>query len=345
MPAIAQTTRCHSCSRHYPSDEGSIFEGYCAQCIDQEYVICTNCGRLTHRGRRTRRISGHIGGDAYMVRGEAVCYRCYDSSNSRGQYWQPKPLDVSFATYNHIGSKRKFGVEIETHSCSRRGELQEHTNFGCKGDCSISGSEFDSPIMYGDEGLDHIVDFLAMANERNWEVNSRCGCHTHYDLRDESRDQLFHIAYAYAFTNKIWRRCVPRSMQNRSYCRPPNYRAADVKAGYDVGTEYQNYAYSVDRYFHVNLSAYGEHKTIEVRVLEGTLDAEVICNWITVHCRFIDAVKDMSFEDLRTMFNHPGRRKFRNFVNLIGDTDLTDWVAARARYVGRKPLRGPRLAS
>jgi hypothetical protein len=71
----------------------------------------------------------------------------------------------------------------------------------------------------------------------------------------------------------------------------------------------------------------------------------VLCNWITVHCRFIDAVKDMSFEDLRTMFNHRARRKFRSFVDLIGDTDLTNWVADRARYVGRKPLRGPCLQS
>lgn len=343
MPATAQTTRCHSCSRYYPSDEGSIFEGYCAQCIDQQFVICRTCGRLTHRGRPNGRLSGHLGNDAYMLDGEVVCYHCYDSSS--GLYWRPKPLDVSFATYDRIGSKRKYGVEIETHRCTRREELRDHTNFGCKDDCSISGCEFDSPIMYGDEGLDHIVDFLAMADERRWTVDNSCGCHTHYDLRDESRDQLFHIAYAYAFTNRIWRRCVPRGMQNRSYCRPPQYRAADVKAAYDVGTEYQRFACNQDRYFHVNLGAYGDHKTIEVRVLEGTLDAEVICKWITVHCRFIDTVKDLSFRNLRRLFNYPARRKFRNFVNLIGDINLTNWVADRARYVGRNPLRGPRLVS
>jgi hypothetical protein len=184
-----------------------------------------------------------------------------------------------------------------------------------------------------------------MASERDWRVDSSCGCHIHLDLRDESRDQLFHIAYAYAFTNKVWRRCVPRNMQNRSYCRPPRYRATDVKAGYDAGTAYEEYAYSVDRYFHVNLSAYGDHRTIEVRLLEGTLDAEVICPWITLHCRFIDAVKDLTFRNMRRLFNHPARRKFRSFVELIGDTDLTDWVADRARYVGTRPLRGPRLQS
>ena len=348
MPAIAQTTSCRSCNRHYPSDEGSIFEGFCAQCIDQQYVICAECGRLTHRGRTPvgrRLLPGHLGGDAYMVEGEVVCYLCYDTHDSSGQYWQPKPLDVSFATYDRIGSKRKFGVEIETSHCRRREELQEHTNFGCKDDPSVPGREFDSPIMYGDEGLDHIVDFLAMANERDWQVDRSCGCHIHLDLRNESRDQLFHIAYAYAFTNKIWRRCVPRNMQDRPYCRPPRYRASDIEAGYDTGTEYERYSYSVDRYYHVNLSAYGEHGTIEVRLLEGTLDAEVICNWITVHCRFIDAVKDLSFRDMRRLFNHPARRNFRSLVDLIGDTDLTNWVAMRARQVGLRPLRGPRLQS
>lgn len=348
MPTVTeQTTHCRRCQNLFTSVERSIFDGICMECFERDYVICAECGRLTRStpqaARHTR--TGHAGGDAYRRDGELICYRCYDHPRRSGEWWQPKPFDVSLATYNRIGSKRKFGIEIETSRCDSRNEVSGATKFGCKDDCTISGCEFDSPILYGDEGLTHIEDFLTLAADRDWRVDSSCGCHTHYDMRDESDEQLYHIAYAYAFTARIWRRCVPPSMQDRSYCRPFRVRAADIKATYDRGTEFRRFADNSERYVHINFNAYGDHTTFEIRLLEGTLDPEVICPWITLHCRFIDAVKDMAFEDLRELFNHTPRRKFRSFVDLIGDTDLTDWVANRARHIGERPLRGPRLQS
>jgi hypothetical protein len=357
VPTVTETTiRCHCCSNLFTNVTRSIFNGVCNNCFDRDYVICTECGRLTRstlrvqlrasdRARaRALHCEEYIGGDAYRYNGEIICSHCA-SSHCRGDLWLPKPFDVSFATYKRIGSKRKFGVEVETSECLGYEDLGGQIKFGCKTDCTISGREFDSPILYGDEGLTHIEDFLTLAAERNWRVDSLCGCHTHYDMRDESDEQLYHIAYAYAFTSRIWRRCVPRDMQDREYCRPLRLCAADIKSAYDRGWEFMQFASNQERYTHINFNAYEAHSTFEVRVLEGTLDPEVICSWITLHCKFIDAVRDMSFRDLRLMFNYRPRRKFRSFVNLIGDVDLTNWVADRARYVGRNPLRGPRLAS
>jgi len=258
----------------------------------------------------------------------------------------PKPFDVSVATYQQIGSKRKYGVEIETASCRRHWELFGHTNFGSKGDPTISGREFDSPILYGDEGFKHINDFTDLAAEKDWEVCDRCGCHTHYDMRDESDESLYRIGFAYRLTWPLWKRLVPRARAGGSYCGSPRYRLNDIEAAANGGRVFSDFGRRQDRYDYMNLGAYGCHRTFENRLLEGTLDPDIICNWIAFNCRFIDGVKKLSFEEQRAMFapsnvRSKARAQFRACVDLIDDRDLTDWVAGRARRIGTCPVRGP----
>jgi hypothetical protein len=257
---------------------------------------------------------------------------------------------VSIATYQRVGSKRKYGVEIETSSCATHGQLRGRTNFGNKYDPTVSGREFDSPILYGDEGFDHIDEFLAFAERYYWEVNTRCGCHTHYDMRDESDTSLYRIAYAYKMTYPLWRRCVSRHRRGSSYCHASEYTLNDIERAVDRGDEFSDFAENRERYDYVNLYAYGDHVTFENRLLEGTLDAGDICTWIAVNCRFMDRVKNLSFGEQRDMFatprgrSNPARAQFGALVNLIDDAELTDWVADRARRVGLIPVRGPGLS-
>lgn len=347
MPASTTRTTCTDCGH---SRGMSIFNELCNECFDTRYLLCEDCGALLRdRSRnssahRTNRY--HLGGQVYRVDGIIYCSTCYNyHRNVQLDWWRPKPLDVSFATYQRIGSKRKFGVEIETASCAGRQGLYGRTKFGCKDDPTVDGAEFDSPILYGDEGLAHISRFLEFASEHDWRVDRRCGCHTHYDMRDEPDKQLYRIAYAYKLTWRMWERCVPQQRRDGSYCHPPEYTTRDIVAAFSANEDFSSFCCHHDRYNYVNLYAYDVHKTFENRLLEGTLDAEVICNWITVNCRFADCVKGLTFRELRVMFGDGGRSSFRALVNLIDNAALTDWVADRARYVGRRPLRGPRTVS
>ncbi|MHC4188440.1 MAG: amidoligase family protein [Planctomycetota bacterium] len=248
---------------------------------------------------------------------------------------------MSIATYQRIGSKRKYGVEIETSSCRLREELRQLTHFGCKSDPTVHGAEFDSPILYGDEGFEHIKDFLTFAEARRWGVNSTCGCHTHYDMRDESEEKLYRIACAYRWTYKMWKRCVSRRRRDNSYCRPPVCSISEIVRNLTSGTVFAQFACNRDRYEYFNLYAYQCHKTFEIRLLEGTLDPDVICNWIAVHCRFMDCVRNLTIAELRDTFDCTARRQYRAISSMIGDDSLMDWVADRARYTGRFPVRGP----
>jgi hypothetical protein len=322
----------------------SIFTGICNLCIATRYVFCADCGELLHWPPSCRLSAGgqhYRGGAVYAINNELYCGSCHDDHINLSDYWSSKPFDQSFATYQRILSKRKFGVEIETSCCADSKKLRGQTNFGCKSDSTINGYEFDSPILYGDEGLDYIREFLGFADNHVWQTNSDCGCHTHYDMRDESNEQLYRIAYAYAKTYTMWRRCVPPNRGINSYCGRPSYTLSDIRRALLSGRSFDDFVSCCDRYDYVNLRAYKYLKTFEIRLLEGTIDAEMICNWITIHCRFIDAVENLSFDEISEMFHMEHTVQFRALVSLIDDTDLTDWLATRARQIGYRPLRGP----
>lgn len=340
MPATLtqERRRCVDCGRMKPRNQFSVANGICLECFDRSYCFCEECGEIL---RRERPSFGQYD-RCHRYNGQNLCRRCYYHLSDSGRYgvdrWRPKAFDVSFATYNRIGSKRKYGVEIETTDCANFRDLYGQTNFGCKADCSVSGMEFDSPILYGDEGLDYIADFLAFGEDNGWYAESECGCHTHYDMRDMNDDQLASVAYAYRKSLSLWEALVPDHRRDGTYSHTPHWTCADFRDEYNyVGGDFGETIDRLDceRYEMVNLTAYHDHKTFEVRMLEGTCDAETICNWITLHCRFADAVKDLSFEEIDARFSGSRHRQFEVLSDMLHDDGLIGWMKRRARQNGR----------
>ncbi len=307
----------------------SVCDDICSRCLDKRYIICTLCGApIEHWNAGLRGLTrGHVSGDLWVSDSRPCCYSCYDNAAPLNDRWQPTPMSESIVKYDKVGSTRKFGVEIETSYCPGCSNLKGHTLFGVKSDPTISGLEFDSPVLYGDEGFEIIRKLLAYADRHHWEVDYDCGCHTHFDMRGESEDQLWAVYYAYNITYPMWSAAV------------------DVEWVADIpGTDFRSYSYDADRYDYLNIVAYGDHNTFEVRLLDGTLNIDTVCNWLALHARFIDRVHNMSFAEIREL-GSTRSKQFRSLVELIDDAPLTDWLAHRARYTGERPLRGPSCAS
>lgn len=334
MPtAMLETVRCHQCGDDHQRKDMSSFGGLCIGCFDQHYCFCADCGKLLLR----RDSDGNYSDGVPDLNAEHVsrtrdcdhiCYecRCFSDATTR---WNPTPLDVSITTYERVGSKRKYGVEIETEYCRNYDALLGNTKFGCKTDCSVGGREFDSPILYGDAGFEEIEALLDYAERHNWQVDRYCGCHTHYDMRDETNEELFRIAYAYAKTYNFWAACVSYERENNSYCGQPSYTCDDVRRGFDRDEDFRSFGYGFERYDYVNIGAYSCHKTIEVRLLEGTIDAKTICNWIAIHARFMDYVKNHSFDDLDLILSGDRHHVLSALADIVGDDDLMAWLTDR----------------
>jgi hypothetical protein len=91
-----------------------------------------------------------------------------------------------------------------------------------------------------------------------------------------------------------------------------------------------------DRYDLINMGAYHDHNTFENRMLEGTVDADTICNWIILNCRFIDAVKDRTIEELDECFGRGSYDSYRDaafveMTRIVDDCNLVGWIRSRGQ--------------
>jgi hypothetical protein len=106
-------------------------------------------------------------------------------------------------------------------------------------------------------------------------------------MRQENDDSLFSAAYAYRITQELWHCFVNSRRRESSYSHSARWTCADLD-GY-AGTFRQFVRDETrDRYEWVNLRAYNEHMTFEVRLHHGSLDEDEVCNWVKAHTRFVD---------------------------------------------------------
>ena len=99
-------------------------------------------------------------------------------------------------------------------------------------------------------------------------ANRSCGTHVHLDMR--------HRDHVLAFKNlvriqDILRGCQPIGRLKNTHCKPNKSDQFNAEN---------------NRYLVVNPNAYSKHSTIEVRIHEGTVDAQSIINWV----KFLDCI-------------------------------------------------------
>jgi len=216
--------------------------------------------------------------------------------------WGRKVFSPITITHDRIGSPRCFGVELEYQEVSPDYEdMERHTSFGAKNDCSLdSGGEFDSPILYGDQGLEECEKFCNLTNSA-FDTGIGAGYHLHLDMRAETCEGIKRIALAYHYTKDFWLSLVPHSRRNFTYCRPHEYKRCDTLSIADEESR-NNFVYQCDKYEWCNWSAYFNHKTVEIRCHHATRDAREITNWAIAHTRFCDAMADISVGRITRLF-------------------------------------------
>jgi hypothetical protein len=223
-------------------------------------------------------------------------------------------------------------VELETSECPDHVNLFDNTIWGCKTDYSISGMEFVSPILYGDEGLTEI-ETLCVAG-RNWQIHRTCGYHVHFDVTNEDWRSLRSIAYAYCKTYALWSRFISDYRCTNSMCAGPNYSIEDILDIHSA-EDWDYFVAQRDRFEFVNWRAYLVHGTIEVRMHDASLNAEEICNWVKCHARFIDFVSSCSRNDIKDLFSCGIEQQFKVLSDIVGN-ELSEYYAERAVQFGKR---------
>jgi hypothetical protein len=223
--------------------------------------------------------------------------------------------------HNRMVSKRRFGVEIETHSCDGYSQLSGNIAFDIKEDCSIRGKEFASVILAGDLGLEAIEDLCKFGKEHDWTVNSNCGLHIHLDMSKEKTEALKAATIAYLMTNSFWLSYVSENRHYNHYCGESAFGIAQVRGI----TRFSNFSGRQSRYEWLNVAAYSKHKTFEVRVHQGSVDAKQICNWIRIHSIFMDWATSKTCDEVTAALKDVDRKAF--MAQLCREAGCEDLVA------------------
>jgi hypothetical protein len=97
-------------------------------------------------------------------------------------------------------------------------------------------------------------------------VNKSCGLHVHIDQRHKTAEEVSLSFANLVRAQNLLMQVVPKSRRDNSFCTKQR------------GTDFED-AMLGPRYKAVNATAYRKHKTIEIRLMNGTVNAEKIINW------------------------------------------------------------------
>ena len=310
---------CEDCGEWMDDPEHSDLDGcpLCGECFDRKYCKCNSCDTVCKQDESYYDPDGNTlcescysdsvfycescGTECWLDGGYShtdygiVCSDCH-SEHDEGDFspGRNKPFDHTEST-DCIGSRRRYGVEVETDDCNGYTDLDGRSAWGAKDDCTCDAKELYSAILAGDSGLREISKLSDLADDNGWESGDTCGTHLHIDMTDESLEELQCIAYAYRVTQDVWMDFVAERRRNYHYCYNLPWEAEEAA---DCNSE--SYLCTLgNRSDWLNLQAYNKFTTFEVRLLEGTCDGRKLRNWTKAHLRFADWAASHDIEDLK----------------------------------------------
>ncbi len=286
---------CRRCTRSTETASGRVTpsnERYCVRCFEDYCRSCPECERVCWE--HEMEYQDDEDGDEALI-----CRRCVHES--RGDSFEGQ--DKTFRRANSFGSSRKFGIELETN----RGTASDDFAFDAKEDGSISGWEYVSHILRGDQGLDEIKNF--MASGHNIRVGDNCGMHLHFSVADLSSEEKFAVAAAFLVTQQWWFRQVESHRRGNTYCREltPDSMLLNMKTSMQRGIVFDTYCNTHERYQWLNTSAVHKHGTFENRLHHATWDFAVVRRWVILNLRFVRAARTLRLEQTDTVATYKAK--------------------------------------
>lgn len=189
--------------------------------------------------------------------------------------------------------------------------------------------------------LVHIADIADQLASHGIRVNRHCGLHIHADISDFNVNQAAVLAARWIKVEQWLKQAVPKSRRSNKYCkslasrtkykldqkytplefweiiRPTNTNPHE-NAQKRVTLNFVNYVAALQA---KEIHYFGEPKrpTVELRLPEGTLDAESIIRWVQLLLLFVTTSKVASMPS-----NMAPEKDFSNVLAYLG-LDSTDW--------------------
>lgn len=226
-------------------------------------------------------------------------------------------------------NNRKFGIEIEFQTkktmnqffgtdelisflqtetklkniCTDQRLTKRYGDWKLTGDSSVGGDcrELVSPILSGKRGLDEVKIVLNALRKIGY-IDKRQGQHVHVDATDLMGFEC--VLAALSMDGGNFKNFIPKDRQINANCTPFNIRERKFLLDSLINESSKEYLFSnLSRSHSVNLAALGRHGTIEFRILEGNLDADIAVSWIEIVTSLVEKIKILNCrEKLKNIF-------------------------------------------
>jgi hypothetical protein len=129
--------------------------------------------------------------------------------------------------------------------------------------------------------IDKVCEAIRQAGGK---INDTCGLHVHLDMRNREFNEVFNNFF---FVQKLLFTTQPKTRRASKYCKIMARRTAPVKT----------------KYYAINKMSYAEHRTLEIRLHQGTIDPKEIKMWTGLLIKIADTAKKFkksvkSFDEL-----------------------------------------------
>jgi hypothetical protein len=291
----------------------------CEDCFNDHCFVCDACGNTF--------FDGDYGGDG-------MCIDCYneeaeeeddsDIENHEPEFYPEIPLATP-------------EIECEGGNLLYVDDFSDGIINGIVKDGSLcdGGREFHPrPLKIEEEDIFEILKTITdKLDDYGWEATPRCGCHVHFNANYMNETEVIQIWKSYLSLQPYLDLIVDNSRINNYTCSP--LRKSDIKRKktldemiYKTRNEWvindkKSEKYAQERYAAVNFHSYNYRNTIEVRLLEGTLDPEVIANWIYINNNIMQYTRKFG--------NPKGIITFNKFLDIAanGNNNLKNYIIKR----------------
>lgn len=240
----------------------------------------------------------------YTFNRRARCENCRETGGTSPITGQPHP-----ALNN---STRLVGVEIEFIPGDSGDDIDLHNLGVIKGDGSVydddrgDGLEFASRPASGTAFINLVSTATRRMLEDDCFVNETCGLHLHLDMSSSTEEGRTNVQNWWRIYEPIFFGLVSSRRRSNEFCNWVESRPL---------REWRS-----ARYHALNIAAYHEHSTYELRLHHGTLNAKEIIGFAGTALSFFDwaerqPVEPSIIDEIRT---DTSRKFTRRFLKSIG---------------------------
>ncbi len=131
------------------------------------------------------------------------------------------------------------------------------------------GRDFEFKVLLKEKSLkSQLMKLGKFLKAGKFKVNKSCGLHVHLDMRNRDLDKTYFRLLK--FQDLMFGMVSSERRSNNEYCAYTDRWNRD------------------ERYVAINRSAYAKHKTIEIRLHQGTVDVKLISNWVNLLLKIIN---------------------------------------------------------